>query len=268
MVNPAPDFRKNPLRYAVFVFGIVAALAGQESPSPPMIPSGKISPPPARYHFPDNRIYTFSAEWHRLVAGTGVIRMERDGQSRKIVASAVSSGAVNMLFPVRDRFESRFDPQTFCSQSITKHSEEGSHKRETAIHFNYETKKSFLDETNLRTSEKKHVESDLPLCASDVLTGFYYLQSLPLQIGDAYEFPVSDGKTATIRATVEKREHIKVPAGNFSTILVAAETISGSLQSKGKLWIWYSDDTEHTPVQMRARLSFGTLFFRLQRIEN
>lgn len=268
MVISARRFPNNLLRYAAFVFGIVAALAGQEGPSPPMIPSGKISPPPGSYRFPDNRIYTFSAEWHTLVAGAAVIRMERDGQNRKIVATADSSGAVNMLFPVRDRFESRFDPQTFCSQSISKHSEEGSHKRETAIHFNYETKKSFLDETNLRTRETKHVENDLPLCVSDILTGFYYLQSLPLQVGDAYEFPVSDGKTATIRANVEKREHIKVPAGNFSTILVAAETISGSLQSKGKLWIWYSDDTEHTPVQMRARLGFGTLFFRLQRIQN
>lgn len=270
MVIPAPDFLKNLFRHLpllLLVAALATALAAQENSPAAIVPSGKISPPPANYHFPDHRIYTFSAEWHTLVAGAGVIHMEADGRERKIVASADTSGAVNMLFPVRDRFEARFDPQTFCSQSITKHSEEGSHKRETAIRFNYKTSKSLLDETNLKTNEKKHVENDLPACASDILTGFYYLQSRPLQIGDAYEFPVSDGKTAIVRAIVEKREHIKVPAGSFSTVLVVTDTISGSLQSKGKLWIWYSDDLEHTPVQMRAKLGFGTLVFRLQKIE-
>ncbi len=268
MVIQAPDFLQNLLRHLSLLLLVTAASVAQESSPAPILPPGKISPPPANYHFPDKRIYTFSAEWHTLVAGTGVIHMETAGRERKIVASADTLGAVNMLFPVRDRFEARFDPQTFCSQSITKHSEEGSHKRETAIHFNYATSKSLLDETNLKTNEKKHVESDLPACASDILTGFYYLQSRPLQVGDAYEFPVSDGKTAIVRATVEKREHIKVPAGSFSTVLVVAETISGSLQSKGKLWIWYSDDLEHTPVQIRAKLGFGNLVFRMQKIEN
>jgi hypothetical protein len=169
--------------------------------------------------------------------------------------------------PEHDRFESRFDPRTFCSLSIFKHSEEGSHKRETAIHFDYAHKKSTLDEKNLKTGETKHVENDLAACATDVITGFYYLQSLPLQLGERYEFPISDGKTTIVRASVDKREEIKVPAGTFSTVQVTAEAISGPLQSKGKVWVWYSEDSGHTPVQMRVKLGWGTLLFRLQRIE-
>jgi hypothetical protein len=79
---------------------------------------------------------------------------------------------------------------------------------------------------------------------------------------------VSDGKSAVVHATVDKLEQIKVPAGTFSAVMVTAEAISGSLQSKGKVWVWYSDDAAHTPVQMRAKLGWGTLLFRLQRIEN
>ena len=111
------------------------------------------------------------------------------------------------------------------------------------------------------------MENDLAGCSTDVITGFYYLQSLPLQLGATYEFPISDGKTAMVRATVEKREQIKVPAGTFPAVLVIAEATSGSLQSKGKVWVWFSDDAKHTPVQMRAKLGWGTLLFRLQRIE-
>jgi hypothetical protein len=193
--------------------------------------------------------------------------MEVAGNERKVSASAESSGAVNVIFPVHDRFESRFDPRTFCSLSIFKHSEEGLHKRETSIRSDYAHKKSTLDEKNLKTGETKHVENDLAGCATDVITGFYYLQSLPLQLGAIYEFPISDGKTTIVHATVDKREQIKVPAGTFSTVLVTAEATSGPLQSKGKVWVWYSEDASHTPVQMRAKLGWGTLLFRLQRIE-
>ncbi len=209
----------------------------------------------------------YSAEWHLITAGTGVVRMEVAGNERRVTAMAESAGAVNVLFPVHDRFESHFDPRTFCSLSIFKHSEEGSHRRETSIHFDYARQKSTLDEKSLKTGETKHVENDLAGCSTDVITGFYYLQSLPLQLGSRYEFPISDGKSAMVRASVEKREPIKVPAGTFSTVMVTAEAISGSLQSKGKVWVWYSEDASHTPVQMRVKLGWGTLLFRLQRIE-
>jgi hypothetical protein len=229
--------------------------------------AAQVVPPVPNYHFPDAQSYVYAAEWHMITAGTGVVRMESAGNERKVTATAESQGAINVIFPVHDRFEARFDPRTFCSTSIFKHSEEGSHKRETSIRFDYARKKSVLDEKNLKTGETKAVENDLERCATDVITGFYYLQSLPLQVGAVYEFPISDGKTTIVRATVDKREQVRVPAGTFSTMQVTAEATSGPLQSKGKVWAWYSDDPTHTPVQMRAKLGWGTLLFRLQRIE-
>jgi hypothetical protein len=227
----------------------------------------QIAPPRPNYPFPDGRSYVYSAEWHLINAGTGVVRMDVSGSERKVTATAESSGAVNVLFPVHDRFESHFEPRTFCSLSIFKHSEEGAHKRETSIHFDYPHQKSTLDEKNLKTGETKHVENNLAACATDVMTGFYYLQSLPLQPGASYEFPISDGKTTIVHAVVEKREQIKVPAGTYPAVLVTVEATSGPLQSKGKVWAWYSEDASHTPVQMRVKLGWGTLLFRLQRID-
>ncbi len=247
----------------------IAAVVGQNIPPVSTIGPARteITPPRPNYPFPDGRGYVYSAEWHLIPAGTGVVKMEVAGNERKVTASAESSGAVNVIFPVHDHFESHFDPRTFCSLSIFKHSEEGTHKRETSIHFDYARKKSILDEKSLKTGEAKHVESDLAGCTTDLITGFYYLQTLPLQLGASYEFPISDGKTTIVRATVEKREQIKVPAGTFPTVLVTVEPTSGPLKSKGKVWVWYSEDAAHTPVQMRVRLGWGTLLFRLQRIE-
>jgi hypothetical protein len=257
---------------AVLAAAVLAAAVVSAQQAPPTATIGpapaEISAPRPNYPFPDGRSYVYSAEWHLITAGTGIVRMEVAGNEPKVTASAESSGAVNVIFPVHDRFESRFDPRTFCSLSIFKHSEEGSHKRETTIHFDYSQKKSTLDEKSLKTGETKHVENDLAGCTTDVITGFYYLQSLALQLGARYEFPISDGgKTAIIRASVDKREQVKVPAGTFPTVQVTAEATSGPLQSKGKVWVWYSEDASHTPVQMRVKLGWGTLLFRLQRIE-
>lgn len=261
--------------FACFLLGAMicaprANLVFSQQSTPPPSNSGstvQIISPRANYHFPDAQSYIYAAEWHLFTAGTGSVRMEAAGNERKVIAIADSQGPVNAFFPVHDRFEAIFDPRTFCSLSVFKHSEEGSHKRETSIRFDYTGKKSVMEEKNLKTSEKKTVENDLPSCATDVITGFYYLQSLPLQIGSAYEFPISDGKTNMIRATVEKREQVKVPAGSFTALLVTAEAMSGPMASKGKIWAWYSDDAAHTPVQMRSKLRWGTLLFRLQRIE-
>lgn len=268
---PALNFQVGLILLAVILLVPGATRSLAQQPPPPTATIGaapvQISPPRPSYPFPDGEGYVYSAEWHLITAGNATVKMEVSGNDRKVTATAESSGAVNVIFPVRDHFESHFDSRTFCSLSIFKHSEEGSHKRETTIQFDYPRKKSTLDEKNLKTGETKHVESDLAGCTTDVIAGFYYLQTLALQPGASYEFPISDGKTTIVHASVEKREQIKVPAGTFPAVLVEVEATSGSLKSKGKVWVWYSEDASHTPVQMRVKLGWGTLLFRLQRIE-
>jgi hypothetical protein len=60
---------------------------------------------------------------------------------------------------------------------------------------------------------------------------------------------------------------VKVPAGDFKTVRVAVEAISGKFKGKGKLLVWYSDDAARMPVQMRAKLPYGTVMFKLEKVE-
>ena len=224
--------------------------------------------PPAAYQFLEGSNYTYSVEWHFFTAGMATIHVESAGAQKHVVATADSAGVVNMLYTVHDRFHSTVDPKTFCSLSISKHAEEGSHKRQTEIRFDSSRRKSVLEENNLKTNATKTVENDIPECVTDVLTGFYYLGSLPLAQGNVYLFPVNDGgKTADVRAEVEGKETVKTPSGTYSTVRVRAEAMSGNLKGRGGLWIWYAEDERHTPVQMRAKMSWGTLMFHLQKIE-
>jgi hypothetical protein len=230
--------------------------------------ASRVVPPPSTYRYPDGIGYVFNAEWRLWTAGTATLRMDSAGNLQKISATADSAGVVALLYTVHDRFESYLDPRTYCSQRISKHTEEGFHKKDTNIQFDYGSRKAVLDEKNLKNNQTKHATEDIPGCVVDVLSGIYYVGMLPLQIGSSYEFPMNDGgKTLDLRAVVEAREQVKTDAGTFSTLRVRTEVASGQLKNRGNLWIWYTDDANHMPVQMRARAFWGTLTFRLARVE-
>jgi Protein of unknown function (DUF3108) len=229
----------------------------------------QIVPPPQNYRFPNGKIFVFTAEWHVFTAGTATIKLEPEGAFEKLTMAANSSGTVNLLFPVRDVFETQIDPRTYCTARIFKHAEEGKRKRETQIQIDLARRKSILDEKNLQTGATKHEENDVPGCTTDVISGFFYVASLPLQPGAKVDFPVTDGGKTTLAAVhVEGREQIKVPAGTFQTVRVSVEATTGKLQGKGQLMVWFTDDAGHMPVQMRAKVQWGNVMFRLQRVEN
>ena len=228
----------------------------------------RIIPPSPNYRLPDSQTLQYGAEWHMFNAGTATIQLRPDGTTEKLNATASTAGVVSMIFPVRDWFEAHFDPKTFCSARVFKHSEEGQRKREVQIQLDYARSKSVLDEKNLKTGEAKHEENDSPSCATDIVSGFFYVASLPLKTGSSANFPVSDGGKTTVAAIqVEGREEIKVPAGSFQAIRVSVEALSGKLQGKGKLWVWFSDDAAHTPLQMRGKMGWGTVMFKLEKME-
>lgn len=230
-----------------------------------LAPIAPLDPP---YRFPNGQTNVYAVDWHFFNAGTARVKMESAGPQQKVTATADSLGVVNVLYSIHDRFEAYFDPHSFCSQRVAKHSEEGEHKRDTQIRFDYTRHKSVLDEKNLKNGDAKHAENDIPACVSDVVTGFYYLAAQPLEPSHSSLFLINDGgKTTEVKAHVEARERVKVPAGTFQTVRLTAEPTSGSLKGKVKVWVWFTDDTNRTPVQMRAKLGWGTLLFKLQRLE-
>lgn len=258
------------LHPTVLVVVASTLLLGQARPAPETVlaAGSHVVPPPRGYHFSDGQTYVFSVQWHMFTAGVANVKIDRVGAEQRVSTWGDSTGFVNSVYKIHDRAESFFDPKTFCSLRVNKHVEEGRRKRDAQIRFDYAQRKSILDESNLNNGEVKHVLNDIPGCVTDVVSGFFYVGSLPLQPGFEQTFPVNDGgKTVDVRATVEAREQIKVPAGTFQTIRVKAEPESGPLKGKAAVSVWYTADANHTPVQMRSKLGWGALTFRLQRIE-
>ena len=231
------------------------------------VPASRILPPSSTYAFPAEK-YVFSAQWRFFNAGTATVQIQRSAAEERVTATADSAGFPDKIFHVHNIFNADVDPRSYCTLHISKHSEEGQRRHDMNENLNYTRLKSEVDFKDLKTSEMKHTEFDIPACVTDVITGFFYVASLPLAPGYSQTFPVNDnGKTTDVRIKVEGREHVKGPTGEFDTLRVMAEPLSGPMKGKGVLWAWYTDDARRVPVQMKSKLGWATLLFQLQRTE-
>ncbi len=232
-------------------------------------PQSRIVPPSPSYQYPNGQRFVYSVQWHMWNAGTATMLMQRTRTGEHLISTANSAGMADKFYPVHDTFDADLDSRTFCTQRIAKHSEEGSRRLDRRVQFDYARAKSIVDDNDLKAGKQRHAELDIPSCVTDVVDGFFYVMSLALEPGASQIFPVSNGgKTTDVRIQVEGRDSVKVPVGEYQTVRVKAEPLSGAMQGKGVLWVWLTDDARHLPVQMKSKLGFATLIFRLEKIES
>jgi hypothetical protein len=231
-------------------------------------PIPTLQPPIGGYGFPPVQTLTFTVDWRVFTAGTAVFHIEQQGSQEKITATADTAGAVTMLFPVVDRFQSGFDTTTGCSTGFSKQLQEGPRKVTSDLAFNYNAGKQTQVEKNLVKGTSKQLTASIPACVTDSLSAIFYAASQRMVVGQNIKFPLADSmRTVTVTMKVEAKEEIKTPAGTFQTIRVQPTAEEGIVKNRGNIWIWYSDDARHIPVQIRARLFWGTITFHLQSIE-
>jgi hypothetical protein len=245
----------------VFCALALAAAHGQQAPS--------LTPPRSGFSFPQKQTLTYSVDWRVFPAGTAVLHFEANGDRERLTANADTIGAINLLFHVGDRFQSTFDREKGCTYEFDKQTVEGRRQINSTFRLDYAQGKSILDEKNMVTGQTKHLEVGISGCLTDLLTGVFYAASQPMEVGKTFVIPVVDAlHTVPVTMKIEGREEVKTPLGTFKTLRAQPTADAGVVKNRGNIWIWYTDDARHLPVQMRARLFWGTITFRLTGNEN
>ena len=244
----------------------VTISASSQSQNAAALPA--LTPPPPSYAFPARETLHYEVDWRVFPAGTASIRLELQGDTMRVTGEGETIEAINLLFRVSDKFESSFDRKTGCSYGFSKQIIEGKRQVNTDLKFDYTQHKSTQVEKNLVSGITKHEEAQIPGCVTDLMSGIFYAASQPIQVGQSFQMPLADAlHTLPVTMKALSREEIKTTAGTFQTIRVQPTAESGVVKNKGEIWIWYSDDARHIPVQMRARLFWGTLTMRLSSID-
>jgi hypothetical protein len=257
-----------PLRALVLIAAFVSSLGVVGRADAQYTPIPTLQPPTPGFEFPARETLTFDVDWRVFTAGTAVFHLEQVGSLQKVTATADTVGGTNMLFPVVDKFQSAFDTHTGCSTGFNKQLSEGLRKVTGDLSFNYSAGKQTQVEKNLVKGTSKTQTASIPACVTDSLSAIFYAASQPLVVGQNVRFPLADSmRTVTVVMKVEGKEEVTTPAGTFATIRVQPTAEEGVVKNRGNIWIWYTDDARHIPVQIQARLFWGTITFRLQSIE-
>ena len=251
--------------------GITATLLllGSLQAQPAKAPLPTLNAPRAGYKFPANETLTYAVDWRVFPAGTAVFHLEQDGPIEKISATSETSGAVNLIYKVVDHFQSSFNRITGCSLSFSRQISEGHRRVNSNLTFHYDRKISEFQQINLANGTKEHKITPIPNCLTDDLSAIFYPASQNLVVGQDFGMPLADiGRTVAVTMKVEDHETVQTPLGTFQTIRVQPTADAGVVKNRGNIWIWYTDDARHIPVQMRARLFWGTITFRLTSISD
>jgi hypothetical protein len=227
-----------------------------------------LPPPRTGWSFPQKETLTYAVDWRVFPAGTAVLHLEADGDAERISVTGDSVGAINLIFRVSDRFQSSFNRKTGCSMSFSKQLIEGHRQVNSDQQFTYGQHRTSYDEKNLISHIHRTEQSPIPPCVTDLLSAMFYIASQPLQVGQQMHMPIADaGRVTDVTLHVEGREAIRTPTATYQTLRVQPTADAGVVKNRGNIWIWYTDDDRHIPVQMRARLFWGTITFRLTGLE-
>jgi hypothetical protein len=244
----------------------ILVLAALHAEMPPALPT--LHAPQPGFTFPVKQTLSYAVDWRVFPAGVVSFHQEADGDVQNVSVTADTVGAVNLLFRVSDRFQSSFNRTTGCSQGFSKQTVEGHRQVNTDLKFDYSQNKSIFTEKNLVSGISKRNEVAIPSCVTDSLSAIFYAASQPMTVGQSFQFPLADAlRTVPVTMKVEGREEIKTPAGTFQALRVEPTADAGVVKNRGNIWIWYTDDERRIPVQMRARLFWGTITFRLTAID-
>ena len=242
---------------AASLLGCAGASAQSGSPA-------QVAGPRPGFSFPAKQTLTYEVDWRVFPAGTTVLHLQQDGNEERVTAAADTLGALNLIYRVSDRFQSSFSRSTNCSDGFSKQIQEGRRQVNTDLKFDYAHGKALLNEKNVVKGTSKHDEAAVGPCVTDLLSAIFYPASQPLTPGQATRVPLGDSlHTVVVTMKAEARETVRTPLGTYQTVRVQPTADAGVVKARGNIWIWYTDDDRHIPVQMRARLFWGTITFRL-----
>jgi uncharacterized protein DUF3108 len=158
------------------------------------------------------------------------------------------------LYSVDDVFESWFATDDLASLRFVQDQNEGSKEREHRYDI-YPERRTYDDLTDDKAEQPSVAD---PL---DDGSFVYFVRTVPLEVGKTYEFQryfKPDRNPVTIR--VLRRERVKVPAGTFDAVVIQPVIkTKGVFSEDGHAELWISDDAHRMILQMKSRLSFGSL---------
>ncbi len=216
-----------------------------------------IAPPPAAdLPFGVGEMLVFDVRFGSLKVGSSTMEVREIAHIRGRAAYKtyfrVQGGT--FFYRVDDVLQSWIDTETLSSLRFVQKLDEGSREREK--HYEIYPERSVYVE--ISKSPQEHPSVSRPL---DDASFLYFIRTIPLEAGESYEFNrYFRPDRNPVKVRVLRREQITVPAGTFDAIVVQPTIkAKGIFAENGEAELWLSDDDRRIILQLKSKLSFGSL---------
>lgn len=219
---------------------------------------------------------TFSLGWGFITAGTAVLEVKpaKDGKT-EFYTLAHDSGAFKKLYPVSDTIYTRVRNKGLMTEVFRKTLNEGSYHNKSVIRFDRKGEKAWLSDTVFTDPVERTVKRSADTVVSiqgmehSIMSAFYMVRTLPLEDGKTSKFSAVSGKKRyELKVNVLGRETLNTKLGEFKTVKVEPVLDGdGIFVSKGRIFIWLTDDDRRIPVLMECEIALGSIKAKLLKIE-
>jgi len=215
------------------------------------------APPGLNAAFDAGEWLHFSIQYGAIRAGDALMQVQAIEEvggrpCYHLVSKAESNNFFSLFFKVRDRVDSFLDRDVLVSRRFTKNTREGKYRANVSIDF---------DQASGLARYSDGAELDLAPCSQDILSAFYYVRTLELEVGQSVHVTChADKKNYPLEVKVHKRETVRTPAGEFNCLVIEPFLkTSGLFRQKGRLTIWVTDDEYKIPVLMKSKIIVGSI---------
>lgn len=215
---------------------------------------------------------SFSLSWGFVTAGYATLEVKplKDGKT-EFLTFATGNKTINKIYPVADTIYTRVRNKGLMTEVFRKQLHEGSFHNTSVIRFDRKGEKAWLSDTVFTDMKTRKVKRSADTVVAiqgiehSIMSAFYYVRTMPLTVGDTSRFSAVSGKKRyELKVVVHGRETLKTDLGNFQTIKVEPMLDGdGIFNSKGRIFIWFTDDERRIPVLMECEIALGSIKAKL-----
>lgn len=171
---------------------------------------------------------------------------------------AKTSFPFSSIYTIDDQIDTWLDIKSLYTKKILKSINQGNYSKESETIIDYE---NFISITNKDTT-------DINGYLYDPYSLFYLLRTKPLILGETIKINTFGGKKITpIQIITKSEEVINTIYGSFNCLVVKPfRKGSTLLKNKGDMMIWFSNDKNKLPVQIKIKLQYGSMLLKIKEI--
>lgn len=171
-----------------------------------------------------------------------------------IVGTGISTGMLNAVFKVNDRYETYMDAQALCPLMFIRRVNEGG----------FIIKQDMLFDQDYHMVNSNGKKFKIPDYIQDMLSAFYYSRTFdytndkPGKIDSVVTFV--DNEVWSLKIKFVRRDTIKSDVGKICCLVFEPLVQKGRIfKQSNDLQVWISDDKNHIPIRAQANILVGSI---------